>query len=233
MRAIIICLTDLSQEELRDGLQRIGWWYSGTQDSPEATRQKQEILSRVVESDQADVAETFWYVIHNPVLDVWGIVNSPSKGRVTVRLQHADVTILKRASEDFVRKTQKTLGEPDRRGIDHLDFHPELQILPPHSNVAAARGEILTETRLHTLIEERRLEFRVARSALIVALIIFAVTTPPAEAPLKAMNEEWGKWFYGILERTGTAAITTFMMFCLDLVQRLRHLKENTIIRWL
>ncbi|RYG94170.1 MAG: hypothetical protein EON58_16850 [Alphaproteobacteria bacterium] len=172
-------------------------------------------------------------MIQNPTLGVWGIVDSPSKERVSIRLHHADQVILKRACEDFVRKVQKTLGEPDRRGIDRLDFHIELQILPPGSTIAAVRGEILTETRLHTLIEERRLEFRVAQSALIVALLIFALTIPPVERPLKELDREWGIWFFGILERVGTAAVTTFMLFCFDLVQRLRHLKENTIIRWL
>jgi len=73
----------------------------------------------------------------------------------------------------------------------------------------------------------------VARSALILALVIFAITIPPAEKPLREASPERGVWFYGILERVGTAAVTTFTVFCFDLFQRLRRLRENTAIRWL
>lgn len=236
MRAIIICTTDLSPDELQDGLARIGWWPSLPQDSPEVTEHRKAILSEVASQDQNEVEELLWFTIHNAQSNTWGIVESPSKGRITVRLKNEDITLLKRACEDFVRSVQKTLGEPDRRGIDRLDFLPELQILPPRTTKATLRGEILTETRLHNLIEERRVEYRTARSALILALVIFAVTIPPVEQPLYKASEDiaaWAKWGFGILERVGTAAVTTFTMFCFDIVQRLRHLKENTVVRWL
>ncbi len=233
MRAIIICTTDLLPDELQAGLAQIAWWPSAAQDSADVIAHRDSILDTVTPIDRGAVAETLWFTIYNASLDTWGIVGAPTKGRVTVRLRHADISQLKTACENFVRGVQRTLGEPDRRGIDRLDFLPELQILPPLGTTAALRGEILTETRLHNLIVERRVEYRTARSALILALIIFAVTIPPAEAPLRNYSPSWGAWFYGILERVGTAAITTFTMFCFDIVQRLRHLKENTVIRWL
>ncbi|MBC7805537.1 MAG: hypothetical protein H7145_05245 [Akkermansiaceae bacterium] len=236
MRAIIICTTDLTPDELQAGLSRIGWWSDLPQDSPAVAERRKMILSEVASQDQNEVAEMLWFTIHNATLNTWGIVESPSTGRITVRLQNDDIAILKRACEDFVRSVQRTLGEPDRRGIDRLDFLPELQILPPRTAKATLRGEILTETRLHNLIEERRVEYRTARSALILALVIFAVTIPPVEQPFYKASETtaaWARWGFGILERVGTAAITTFTMFCFDIVQRLRHLKENTVVRWL
>ncbi len=236
MRAIIICTTDLTPDELQAGLARIGWWTDLPQDSSEVVSHRQRILSEVASQDQNDVAEMLWFTIHNAAHKTWGIVESPSTGRITVRLQNDDIAALKLACEDFVRSVQRTLGEPDRRGIDRLDFLPELRILPPRSTKATLRGEIMTETRLHNLIEERRVEYRTARSALILAVIIFAVTIPPIEQPLynaSPNTANWARWGFGILERVGTAAVTTFTMFCFDIVQRLRHLKENTVVRWL
>lgn len=236
MRAIIICTTDLTPPELQAGLSKIGWWPEQAQDSPEVAEHRNRILSEVASQDQSEVAEMLWYTIHNTSLKTWGIVEAPNVGRVTIRLQNDDVAILKKACEDFVRNVQKTLGEPDRRGIDRLDFLPELQIIPPRTTRATLRGEIMTETRLHNLIEERRVEYRTARSALILAVIIFAVTIPPVEQPFYRAEGDtaaWARWGFGILERVGTAAITTFTMFCFDIVQRLRHLRENTVVRWL
>ncbi|MBC8139515.1 MAG: hypothetical protein H8F28_26855 [Fibrella sp.] len=236
MRAIIICTTDLTPDELQTGLARIGWFPTLPQDSKEVAEHRNAILSEIASTDQSEVAEMLWFTIHNAQLKTWGIVDAPNAGRITVRLQNEDIAILKRACEDFVRGVQRTLGEPDRRGIDRLDFLPELQILPPRTTKATLRGEILTETRLHNLIEERRVEYRTAQSALILALVIFAVTIPPVEQPFYKASETtaaWARWGFGILERVGTAAITTFTMFCFDIVQRLRHLKENTVVRWL
>ena len=232
MRAIIICTTDLSPAEMQTGLSRIGWWSDAAPSDAVTAERTATMLSEIAATDQSAVEETLWYTIHSRAHNTWGMVNAPMAGRVTVRLYHTELPRLKAASEDFVRSVQKALGEPDRRGIDRLDFATELQILPPRSTVATVRGEILTETQLHHLLEERRVEYRTARSALILALVIFAVTIPPAEAPLLNASPAWGRWFFGILERVGTAAVTTFTMFCFDIVQRLRHLKENTVVRW-
>lgn len=233
MRAILICTTDLSPEEMQSGLARIGWWSALPQNSNEIAERKAAILNDIAATDKSLVAETLWYVIYNAESKTWGIVNSPTAGRVTVRLTHPSVDTLKSACDHFVNGVQKALGEPDRRGIDRLDFSPEVQILPAGSATVIRRGEVLTEARLHTLIEERKVEFRVARSALLLALVIFAVTIPPIEEPFKQMSPKWAGWFFGILERVGTAAVTTFTVFCFDLFQRLRRLRENTAIRWL
>ena len=230
LRAIIVCLTDLSPDEMLAGLSRIGW---GQATPAQTAERRDDLLSQIAATDASAVTETLWYVIYSVTHDTFGLVNAPMRGRVTVRLYNADLPHMKAACEEFVRGVQKALGEPDRRGIDRLDFADELSILPAKSTKATARGEILTETRLHNLLEERRVEYRTARSALILALVIFAVTIPPAEAPFLAASPAWGRWFFGILERVGTAAITTATMFCFDIVQRLRHLRENTVVRWL
>ena len=230
LRALVICLTDLSPDEMLAGLTRIGW---GQATPEQSDKHRDALLAQIAATDISAVTESLWYVIYSVSHDTFGLVNAPMTGRVTVRLFHDDLPHLKTACEDFVRGVQKALGEPDRRGIDRLDFHDDLCILPAKSTKPTARAEILTETRLHHLLEERRIEYRTARSALILALIIFAVTIPPAEAPFLKASPEWGRWFFGILERVGTAAITTFTMFCFDIVQRLRHLRENTVVRWL
>ena len=233
MRALLLCATDLSPDQLQEGITRCGWWSQLPQDSDEIQRRKAEVLARVPQAYRELVAQTYWYTIYNDETKTWGIVNSPTSGRIAIRLVNDNTATLKKACEILVRGLQETVGEPDREGVDHLDFLPEVTIMAPDNAVATYRGEILSEARLRALLRERRIEYRTASYALGLALFIFVVTTPPLEAPLLAYNDKWARWFFGILERTGTAAITTFTLFCFDIASRLRALQEKMVIRWL
>jgi hypothetical protein len=138
MRAIIRCHTELTKEALQAVLQQIRWWPEVGQDSDEAQKHKDEILSLIAQEDVGLVKATSWFMVFRyDIAKTWGLVNSPQHGIVEIRVKNKSSAFLRQAVENFIESVQNS-AEGSK-----CDFRDIIDVLEPNSQHHAFYGKPL------------------------------------------------------------------------------------------
>jgi hypothetical protein len=230
MRAIIRCHTDQTKELFHATLQQAGWWPEVPQESEEAKRHRQEILSLVASEDVGLVNETSWYMIFRyDKGKTWGLVNSPQHGIVEIRIKNNSSAALRTAAEHLVETIQNSTSG------NLYAFRDIIDVLEPNSQHHAFYGKPLptrTGEKWTLAKTERSWEWKAAVWLFSAAAVSVVASTPLVMQFCGSWNGHWLAWTEGFVGRLATSALVSGVVSLLTVVMHYQDLKRYGAIRW-